>query len=319
MADYAKEMKALEGMITQEEANEMFQRDRYNDGAQIANMMTPISKPSQGSAEILLKSQPMDRSAEMEMAWTGGAKNDYAASVDRQKRLLDKYKVMAGLQSDERKLDYLKSKHASDANKANQKVKEDQIALVEKLADRLKKDKDDFQTVQNAYQNVQTVLKGGSTGLGQVASLYSFVKVLDPGSVVREGEISLANSANPLLQKLGMTYNIDKIQKGKILPESLMRDLNQVVTSLYENKKAGFIENIKREAATAKTYGISDQYIDSALTGRYTPGGQSNDQKKQIQPVPVMKPVSLDVADDELDTMSDDELQFLYNQTKEVE
>lgn len=116
MADYAKEMKALEGMITQEEANEMSQRDRYNDGAQIANMMTPISKPSQGSAEILLKSQPMDRSAEMEMAWTGGSKSRVDSSLLRQKRLMEKYKELQDAQAKGSLLDFNKAKFEQEQN-----------------------------------------------------------------------------------------------------------------------------------------------------------------------------------------------------------
>lgn len=53
-------------------------------------------------------------------------------------------------------------------------------------------------TLKRAYQNIQQT---SDSGAGDISMLYSYIKMLDEGSVVREAEIALAADAGSLLQK----------------------------------------------------------------------------------------------------------------------
>lgn len=70
-----------------------------------------------------------------------------------------------------------------------------------------------------------------------VASVYSLVKMLDPESVVREGEVALMNSASSLYDRL--MVSLDKAKKGGALGPEVRRDAMETVAelmSLYEQQ-----------------------------------------------------------------------------------
>jgi hypothetical protein len=49
--------------------------------------------------------------------------------------------------------------------------------------------------ISTAYKNIEK-LAANATGVSDVALLYNYIKLLDPGSVVREGEVKLSNPQN---------------------------------------------------------------------------------------------------------------------------
>jgi hypothetical protein len=63
-----------------------------------------------------------------------------------------------------------------------------------------------------------------------VATVYSLVKTLDPESVVREGEVSLMQSAMPLFDRL-QTY-VNKIQDGGLIGDALRKDIIETMNKL---------------------------------------------------------------------------------------
>ena len=80
--------------------------------------------------------------------------------------------------------------------------------------------------------------KVGFQNARDIALLYSFVKVLDPESVVREGEIKLSDSATGVLQALGI--NINKIFTGEILDEQK----RNAILSVANDKLVATADNI---------------------------------------------------------------------------
>lgn len=67
--------------------------------------------------------------------------------------------------------------------------------------------KADFQKMKSAAKQ--------DTGAGDVALIFSFMKMLDPGSVVRESEFALAEISAGFIDRLANTY--DKVTKGERL------------------------------------------------------------------------------------------------------
>lgn len=72
-----------------------------------------------------------------------------------------------------------------------------------------------FNLLKSGYDQI---VEKGESGMKDVNLIYNFVKSVDPGSVVREGEITIVRSAIPALSKLGMIAR--KFTKGvQLTPE----------------------------------------------------------------------------------------------------
>lgn len=79
---------------------------------------------------------------------------------------------------------------------------------------------------------------GDSTGAGDIAVVFSYMKVLDPTSVVREGEFATAESASGVPEQVRNLYN--KVIKGERLPEVQRVQFVNMAKKLYEDSKAQY-------------------------------------------------------------------------------
>ena len=83
----------------------------------------------------------------------------------------------------------------------------------------------DFKKVRTAYDKV---IQGGTnpSPAGDISMIFNYMKILDPGSTVREGEFATAQKATNLPQQLVNKYN--QVIKGERLGESQRDDfMNQ--------------------------------------------------------------------------------------------
>ncbi len=93
-----------------------------------------------------------------------------------------------------------------------------------------------FTQVRDAYRNIATLAKGKS-GINDVGIVYSLVKMLDPNSAVREGEIALSNQATPLAQKVATAWN--NAAKGRVSADEKNREILAAARSIYNESKKG--------------------------------------------------------------------------------
>ena len=83
----------------------------------------------------------------------------------------------------------------------------------------------DFKKVRTAYDKV---IQGGTnpSPAGDISMIFNYMKILDPGSTVREGEFATAQNATNLPQQIVNKYN--QVKKGERLGESQRDDfMNQ--------------------------------------------------------------------------------------------
>jgi hypothetical protein len=103
------------------------------------------------------------------------------------------------------------------------------------------------QDVQSAYSQISTALKQNSPA-GDLAGATKLMKILDPGSVVRESELGMAMAASGALDRL---YNYaDMVTRGTKLTPTQRQDFQVLADSLYAesanlyNAKRGEYEGI---------------------------------------------------------------------------
>ena len=106
------------------------------------------------------------------------------------------------------------------------------------------------QEVQSAYSQIQQALKQQSP-VGDLAGATKIMKLLDPGSVVRESELGMAMAATGAMDRI--TNYSDMIIKGTKLTPSQRVDFQKLADSLYG-------ESVKQYGAKRSEYqGIAER------------------------------------------------------------
>jgi hypothetical protein len=90
------------------------------------------------------------------------------------------------------------------------------------------------------YMNLATSLQDPDNPYADVSSVFGFMKMLDPRSVVREGEFQTLQNTGSVPNNI---FNIfEKASTGGILNESQQKQLLDYVNKVYDNNKAAAAE-----------------------------------------------------------------------------
>jgi hypothetical protein len=118
----------------------------------------------------------------------------------------------------------------------------------------------DFSDMQTAYTQVNAALSQG-TPIGDVAGATKMMKLLDPGSVVRETELGIAMAASGRMDRL--QYYFNNWASGEKLTPTQREDFKQLSSELYA--AAGQAYNQKRNEYKdfGGSYGFKN--LDTAL------------------------------------------------------
>lgn len=125
-----------------------------------------------------------------------------------------------------------------------------------KLRDEYTKLTQDFRTVQDAYSKIQAT---SDTGAGDMSLLYAYVKLLDPGSVVRESEFATAAASGSFGDRVQGA--VQRILTGQRLPPDLRQQFLSEASSIYTAQKQGFDRLTGVYTELAKSYGLNPQNV----------------------------------------------------------
>jgi hypothetical protein len=109
-----------------------------------------------------------------------------------------------------------------------------------------------------AYQKIETAAKNPSPA-GDIAMVYGFMKVLDPSSVVREGEFATAQNAGSVPDSVRNMYN--KALNGERLNEKIRSDFLQQARNLVESQRVMSNDLMARYTDVAKNYKLDPNQI----------------------------------------------------------
>ena len=128
----------------------------------------------------------------------------------------------------------------------------------------LKKDFDDqpevkgFKEVQGAWDQISGALKNPSAA-NDLAAATKFMKMLDPGSVVRESELMLAMQATGKLDQF-LNY-ANRIQTGQKLTPAQRKDFYSSGKMLYDAAKGRYDQATQQYQGIAKQYNLDSQFL----------------------------------------------------------
>jgi hypothetical protein len=125
--------------------------------------------------------------------------------------------------------------------------------------------RDDYRTDSKTYLELKRqsdIIKDSlddPSAAGTLASATAFMKMLDPGSVVRESELAMAMKTNGALDRLGNYINV--IQLGQVLTDQQKTDFKRLVDSYSKAAEEAHKNTNKKYKQIAIDYGLEPSRV----------------------------------------------------------
>jgi hypothetical protein len=116
----------------------------------------------------------------------------------------------------------------------------------------------DLRTINDSMNRMRTASKTNS-GAGDIAMVYSYMKMLDPTSVVREGEYATAENTGGVPEKIANVYN--KIISGQRLTPSQRQEFLTAADALAQEKSERFSKTRSQFESIARSSGADPSRI----------------------------------------------------------
>lgn len=115
-----------------------------------------------------------------------------------------------------------------------------------------------FTEVQTAYDQIRTTLDNPS-GANDLAAATKFMKLLDPGSVVRESELGMAMQTSGVFDKFSNYANM--LATGQKLTPVQRKQFRDAAEGLYKAAQNRYIETAKDYRSQANKWGLDPDAV----------------------------------------------------------
>jgi len=143
----------------------------------------------------------------------------------------------------------------------------------------------DFTKIRDSFARVRASAEDPSAA-GDLAIIFNYMKILDPGSVVRESEFATAQNAASVPERIRAQYN--RVLNGERLSDVTRRDFVDRAGRLVQSQIPAH-EKLKGEyARLAQSFGIDPTQVIVDLSGDFTPIAEppATDQLNVQEPIP---------------------------------
>jgi hypothetical protein len=118
-----------------------------------------------------------------------------------------------------------------------------------------------YRAVRDSYNRIQASATNPSPA-GDLAMIFNYMKMLDPGSVVRESEFATAATAKPLLERLGISFDaVSAVWEGKKLTPEQRNDFLSRAQKLYSVQSDQYSKTADQYRELAKRYNLDPSNI----------------------------------------------------------
>ena len=155
-----------------------------------------------------------------------------------------------------------------------------ELSSPEKLRGEFIKGSGDFIKIRDSYNRISVGAQDPSAA-GDVALIFNYMKMLDPGSVVRESEYATAANAAGVPEKTRALWN--RVVTGERLSQATREDFFNTATKLYKKQLQSHNKLVSQYTALAERAGANPQdvIVDYELA-EDIPSGEN--QKELQQP-----------------------------------
>lgn len=146
---------------------------------------------------------------------------------------------------------------ARDARMTDRQSRQDSRALRREFE--ALPDVKDYRTVESAFRQVERLSQNSGNPADDVALTFSFMKMLDPGSVVREGEYALVGRAQGLTGRALVA--LQRIDSGEALTPELRADLRETAQRVLEGRRSRYDALVNQYRGYAEEDGFDPNRI----------------------------------------------------------
>jgi hypothetical protein len=156
----------------------------------------------------------------------------------------------------------------NETKKGGEGLDKDKLTQLGKIRDDFSTSSKDFIKIRDSYERIKSSTKQTSAA-GDLALIFNYMKMLDPGSTVREGEFATAQNSAGLPDRVRAMYN--KIINGERLAKDQRADFTDRAKDFYtaqENTQKK-TEKRFRDIAT-KDYGFTEDTANRNISEVYS-------------------------------------------------
>lgn len=146
----------------------------------------------------------------------------------------------------------------------------------EQLSDDYRNESTPFLNQRAAFGRIKASLANQNSAAGDIALIFNYMKLLDPGSVVREGEFATAQNASGVPDLLLTAYNRLLRDGQRLSPEQRADFYKQSIAS-YQQTALEQRERDSRYLAKARAAGLPDAMLDGFQLPTDSPGDAPTD------------------------------------------
>lgn len=138
-----------------------------------------------------------------------------------------------------------------------------------------------YRDVRDAYSRIVTAAQG-PPGSGDLALIFNFMKMLDPGSTVREGEFANAQNAAGVPDIVRAQWN--RLKSGGRLADDTRTDFLTTAEDLYNTADTQYQQDTSETKRLAQSYGLNPERVvqDFGLKKPPKLGGKKGDTRKPL-------------------------------------
>lgn len=125
----------------------------------------------------------------------------------------------------------------------------------------------DYNTVVNQKNTIDKIISNGVGGPADVSTIFTFMKALDPNSVVRESEYDKAAASGNLFQGAWTKFNGYFKDKGGILPENVKQEFQNLVNQKLAAQGMSYKNLADRTKEIAKRQGMNPDNVVIDFSG----------------------------------------------------
>lgn len=138
----------------------------------------------------------------------------------------------------------------------------------------------EYREIASAYRNIEAAARNPSAA-NDLSLIFSYMKMLDPTSVVREGEFATAQNAAGIPDRVRNLYN--RAASGQRLNDQQRADFVASAGSVFRNRKSRFDEISSEYRSYASDYGVDpNRVVTVERGGDPQGGGRSNAPKRAV-------------------------------------
>lgn len=149
-----------------------------------------------------------------------------------------------------------------------------------KLADDYRGESKDFITQRNAFQNSQSINVNTSNPQDDISLIYSFMKVVDPTSVVRETEFNTAAKASSFLDQFNI--KVGKVAGGQLLNPTIRQQIKDTLGTRFENADKNQKSIVRQYTTRAKGFRIDPEDVITDYTLEDTSAPSSTETSSEL-------------------------------------